>query len=59
RRHQVKAACTHCRQACKRCDALRPCGRCVALDIADSCVDAPPRRPRQVGVKRGPYRKQQ
>ena len=57
KRHQTKLACSWCRKLSKKCDAQRPCARCVQFDRCDECVDAPPRRPRQRGVDRGTYKK--
>ena len=57
KRAQVKSACVHCRKACKKCEEQRPCQRCVRLNMADSCVSHV-RKPRERGMKRGPYRKQ-
>jgi len=57
KRHQTKLACTWCRKLSKKCDAQRPCGRCIQFDRCHECVDAPPRRPRQRGVDRGTYKK--
>ena len=54
RRVQVKIACIHCKKACKKCDNIRPCGRCVRLGLSDSCVDAP-RKERKKGFKRAPF----
>ncbi|KAJ3112911.1 hypothetical protein HDU96_004012 [Phlyctochytrium bullatum] len=55
RRRQVKVACTHCKKACKKCDDMRPCTRCVRLNLGP-CFDAP-RKERRKGFKRGPYKK--
>lgn len=50
-RRRVRVACSAC--ACRklRCDGVRPCSRCVNLQIADSCQDrkvsAGCRRPRR------------
>ncbi|ORY39422.1 hypothetical protein BCR33DRAFT_720247, partial [Rhizoclosmatium globosum] len=52
---QAKRACINCRQACKKCSDARPCDRCVTLGL-EACLDVP-KKPRQAGVKRGPYRK--
>ena len=57
KRHQTKLACIWCRKLGKKCDAQRPCGRCVQFDRCDECIDAPPRRPRRGGVDRGTYKK--
>lgn len=57
KRHQTKLACTWCRKLSKKCDAQRPCGRCVQFDRCSECVDAPPRKPRAKGVDRGTYKK--
>ena len=56
KRIQVKNACTHCKKACKKCDDNRPCKRCVTYGWPGDCVDSP-RKSRQHGVKRGPYKK--
>lgn len=56
RRNQVKVACIHCKRACKKCDDVRPCGRCVRIGQADTCEDAP-RKERSKGKSRGPYNK--
>ncbi|KAI6148771.1 hypothetical protein BKA82DRAFT_476882 [Pisolithus tinctorius] len=56
KRKQVKMACTNCATACKRCDEIRPCGRCMKYGIQDSCVDGV-RKERQKGIKRGPYKR--
>jgi hypothetical protein len=56
KRRQVKNACTNCQQACKKCDDARPCMRCVTYGLTDQCVSSP-RKPRQRGIKRGPYKK--
>jgi hypothetical protein len=53
-RTQVKVACQHCKRACKKCDAQRPCLRCARLGLTD-CSDAP-RKERKKGFKRGPYK---
>ena len=57
KRHQTKLACTWCRKLSKKCDAQRPCGRCVQFNRCAECVDAPPRKPRAKGVDRGTYKK--
>jgi hypothetical protein len=57
KRHQTKLACTWCRKLSKKCDAQRPCGRCVQFNRCSECVDAPPRKPRAKGVDRGTYKK--
>eukprot|EP00833_Pecoramyces_ruminatium_P005372 jgi/Orpsp1_1/1179404/evm.model.c7180000069187.1 len=56
KRNQVKIACVNCQKACKKCANVRPCSRCVQRGIADTCFDIE-RKPRRVGVKRGPYKK--
>ncbi|KAJ2800516.1 hypothetical protein H4R21_003146 [Coemansia helicoidea] len=56
KRAQVKNACVNCQKACKKCDAGRPCQRCVKYSLVDSCVDSK-RKPRKKGIKRGPYKK--
>ena len=57
KRHQTKLACTWCRKLSKKCDAQRPCARCVQFNRCSECVDAPPRKPRAKGVDRGAYKK--
>src|SRR5277367_3738794 len=57
KRHQTKLACSWCRKLSKKCDAERPCGRCVQFNRCSECVDAPPRKPRAKGVDRGTYKK--
>jgi Fungal Zn(2)-Cys(6) binuclear cluster domain len=57
KRHQTKLACSWCRKLSKKCDAQRPCGRCVQFNRCSECVDAPPRKPRAKGVDRGTYKK--
>jgi len=57
KRHQTKLACTWCRKLSKKCDAQRPCSRCVQFNRCSECVDAPPRKPRAKGVDRGAYKK--
>jgi len=44
RRTRVPMACTRCKMAHTRCDTKRPCGRCVRRGVADTCVDAIPKR---------------
>ncbi|KAJ2715771.1 hypothetical protein H4R19_001020 [Coemansia spiralis] len=56
KRAQVKNACVNCQRACKKCDSERPCTRCVKQGLAASCEDSK-RKPRQRGIKRGPYKK--
>lgn len=56
KRKQVKMACTNCATACKRCDEVRPCQRCVKYGIQESCMDGV-RKERQKGIKRGPYKR--
>ncbi|KDQ12332.1 hypothetical protein BOTBODRAFT_34624 [Botryobasidium botryosum FD-172 SS1] len=56
KRRQVKNACTSCQKACKKCDDVRPCTRCVKYGIGPACVDSQ-RKERKKGVKRGPYKK--
>ncbi|KAG8855144.1 hypothetical protein FRB96_007182 [Tulasnella sp. 330] len=58
KRRQVKNACTNCQKACKKCDEVRPCTRCVKYDLASECVDSQ-RKERKKGVKRGPYKKRE
>lgn len=57
KRHQTKLACSWCRKLSKKCDAQRPCGRCIKFDRCGECVDAPARRPRQLGWKPSYQRK--
>ncbi|GME73460.1 unnamed protein product [[Candida] boidinii] len=38
---KTSRACTHCRKAHMTCDDSRPCKRCVAKGLHDSCFDAP------------------
>lgn len=57
KRHQTKLACTWCRKLSKKCDAQRPCGRCVQFNRCSECVDASPRKPRAKGIDRGTYKK--
>ena len=54
RRVQVKIACIHCKKACKKCDNVRPCTRCVRLGLDGTCVDAP-RKERKKSSRRIPY----
>ena len=56
KRFQVKIACIHCKKACKKCDDIRPCTRCVRIGFQNNCIDAP-RKERKKGFKRGPYNK--
>ncbi|KAG8901082.1 hypothetical protein FRB99_005577 [Tulasnella sp. 403] len=58
KRRQVKNACTNCQKACKKCDEVRPCGRCVKYGIDKDCVDSQ-RKERKKGIKRGPYKKRE
>ncbi|KAG0165754.1 hypothetical protein DFQ28_008332 [Apophysomyces sp. BC1034] len=58
KRKQVKNACVNCQKACKRCDEGRACQRCIKLGLTATCVNSP-RKERQRGVKRGPYKKRQ
>lgn len=44
KRKQVVLACTSCRSSKTACDDSRPCHRCIARGIGDSCVDAPKKR---------------
>ncbi|KAM5543505.1 hypothetical protein V8D89_002756, partial [Ganoderma adspersum] len=46
-RKGVRRACVRCRRLAKRCDAGRPCFRCVDMGYGESCKDAPtkPRKP--------------
>ncbi|KAJ1907559.1 hypothetical protein LPJ81_000676 [Coemansia sp. IMI 209127] len=56
KRIQVKNACVNCQRACKKCNDERPCLRCSRYGLTESCVDSQ-RKPRQRGIKRGPYKK--
>ncbi|KAJ2556942.1 hypothetical protein EV175_001664 [Coemansia sp. RSA 1933] len=56
KRIQVKNACVNCQRACKKCDDERPCLRCKRYGLGETCVDSQ-RKPRQRGIKRGPYKK--
>jgi hypothetical protein len=56
KRQQVRNACTNCQNACKRCDSVRPCGRCQKFGLADSCADSE-RKKRVIGSKRGSYKR--
>ncbi|KAL2918500.1 hypothetical protein HK105_201901 [Polyrhizophydium stewartii] len=53
KRDQVKTACVNCRKACKKCSHHRPCSRCVAHGMVDSCIDVP-RKDRSLTHKREP-----
>ncbi|KAI8852677.1 hypothetical protein BC829DRAFT_56914 [Chytridium lagenaria] len=55
KRKQVKNACVNCQKACKKCDNIRPCPRCVRYGLSDSCIDSV-RKERRKGIKRGPYK---
>jgi len=57
KRHQTKLACSWCRKLGKKCDAQRPCGRCVQFNRCSECVDAPPRKARANVGERGTYKK--
>lgn len=39
KRKQVKQACANCQRACKKCDDVRPCQRCIKLGMEESCFD--------------------
>ncbi|ORX51775.1 hypothetical protein BCR36DRAFT_350771 [Piromyces finnis] len=56
KRSQVKMACVNCKKSCKKCANVRPCLRCIQKGIADTCIDIK-RKPRRIGIKRGPYKK--
>ncbi|KAI8824249.1 uncharacterized protein EV422DRAFT_312819 [Fimicolochytrium jonesii] len=56
KRKQVKNACVNCQKACKKCETVRPCPRCVKYGIEDSCHDSL-RKERKKGVSRGPYKR--
>ncbi|KIO23436.1 hypothetical protein M407DRAFT_110022 [Tulasnella calospora MUT 4182] len=58
KRRQVKNACTNCQKACKKCDEVRPCTRCVKYGIDKECIDSQ-RKERKKGIKRGPYKKRE
>jgi hypothetical protein len=49
KRKQVKSACSNCQKACKKCDTVRPCPRCIRYGIQDSCMDTV-RKERNKGV---------
>lgn len=49
KRKQVKNACVNCQRACKKCDDMRPCSRCVKYGMAATCVDSA-RKERRRGV---------
>ncbi|KAL9931473.1 hypothetical protein V8E36_009638 [Tilletia maclaganii] len=56
KRAQVRRACLPCKKACKKCDEVRPCTRCVRLGYgSELCVDVQ-RKARAKGVKRGKYK---
>jgi hypothetical protein len=57
KRHQTKLACIWCRKLSKKCDAQRPCGRCIQFNRCDECVDAPPRKQKVKGIARGSYKR--
>ncbi|RKO89888.1 hypothetical protein BDK51DRAFT_21228 [Blyttiomyces helicus] len=40
KRKQVKNACVNCQKACKKCEIVRPCPRCVKYGLSDSCSDS-------------------
>lgn len=40
KRVQVKNACTNCQKACKKCDNVRPCARCIKFGEGELCVDS-------------------
>lgn len=40
-RKKVSRACNHCQKAHVTCNESRPCKRCVARNLADTCRDAP------------------
>ncbi|KAI8339997.1 hypothetical protein BC941DRAFT_419143 [Chlamydoabsidia padenii] len=56
KRKQVSVACVNCQKSCKKCEEERPCPRCVKMGFPEKCVDSV-RKPRQKGIKRGPYKK--
>ena len=39
KRKQVKRACGNCRKGHSACDLQRPCSRCQARGLEDSCTD--------------------
>ena len=41
KRTQVKRACINCRKQHTGCDVQRPCGRCTARNIGNTCFDVP------------------
>ncbi|KAJ3187477.1 hypothetical protein HDU85_006766 [Gaertneriomyces sp. JEL0708] len=55
KRKQVKNACVNCQKACKKCETIRPCPRCVRYGLEATCTDSV-RKERRRGV-RGPYRR--
>jgi hypothetical protein len=57
KRHQTKLACIWCRKLSKKCDAQRPCGRCIQFKRCHECVDAPPRKQKVKGIARGSYKR--
>jgi hypothetical protein len=46
----------NCQKACKKCEDIRPCPRCVRAGLSDTCVSSV-RKERVKGVKRGPYKR--
>ncbi|KAJ3088268.1 hypothetical protein HK102_009143 [Quaeritorhiza haematococci] len=48
RRTQVKVACLHCKNSCKKCAEERPCPRCIKQGTADTCFNAPQSKPSKV-----------
>ncbi|KAJ3168902.1 hypothetical protein HDU88_001229 [Geranomyces variabilis] len=58
KRKQVKNACVNCQKACKKCETVRPCPRCVRYGIETTCHDSV-RKERKKGVSRGPYKRKE
>ncbi|KAI8823063.1 uncharacterized protein EV422DRAFT_390526 [Fimicolochytrium jonesii] len=52
KREQVKNACVNCQKACKKCDDIRPCPRCVKYNMSSRCYDSA-RKQRKKGFRRG------
>lgn len=50
KRLQIAQACDHCKRLHAKCSEERPCKRCEATGLADSCTDTP-RRVRGRGAK--------
>ncbi len=45
RKPYVKKACVNCKNAHAACDEGRPCKRCVAMGMEQSCIDAERKKP--------------